>query len=338
MVSKKINLFKLKILFTFIVIFFVSLSSVEANDTTCAKDADGYIKFKEGSATPFALASSPTVFNQDSCGQEPDEYKIIFKSVAICSKDPHKGSNLPDYSSCVDILSNEKTVTLLSGQDTNLLDGDLVLPVGEFRYLKVHVSNKIQVKHKQKYVNESNGADVILIGQGGTIGTWCYSKSVVTTYSNNYAGDASFQSAHGVTVVDSGASDADARLECGDEPTASEVEFATEIIDTMGDDAFEAGLDYMNGEESVGERAKGLYLAATALQEDGSVATTEDNFKIIGAHFRFDDPVIITPATTEFKLKLSTFGSVSIDMEADGTDIYGAKMGCDPFIVGIVNN
>ena len=76
----------------------------------CAKDANGAIKIETGDGTPFADTSTPTTYDQDACQEEPDEYKLTFYKVALCTEanDPYTNGASPDYSGCVDILNEEK--------------------------------------------------------------------------------------------------------------------------------------------------------------------------------------------------------------------------------------
>ena len=47
-------------------------------------------------------------------------------------------------------------------------------------------------------------------------------------------------------------------------------------------------------------------------------------------------PIVITENTNSFKLKVTTYASVSIDMAVDDSnDIWGAKVGGDPFIIQV---
>ena len=130
-------------IFFFFAISFTSLMltsvSSEAAATGCLKNSDGSaIMVTAGDATPFALAGT-TTYDQDACSQEPDEYKIKFFKVALCSAEPYTtgGGTAPDFTSCTDLSNTEKEVTLEPGVDKDLIDGELVLPLGSYKYLVV---------------------------------------------------------------------------------------------------------------------------------------------------------------------------------------------------------
>ena len=77
-------------------------------------------------------------------------------------------------------------------------------------------------------------------------------------------------------------------------------------------------------------------MAQNLLKDDSvSIATTPNNARRLLSHFKYASPVVISENTVGFKLRFSTFSSVSIDMSVNGTDIYGAKVGADPFMVQV---
>ena len=242
-------------------------SSSEAASVGCTKIGTA-IETTPG-VKPFTLAGTSTTVDQ--CSQEPDQYKIKFYKAALCSDDPYKGSADPSFESCIDILSSEKEVILEPNVDTDLLDGeDLVLPIGSYTYFTVIVHNHLNLKHKQQYLLE-NGNAANIFGNSSGNGAWCWSKAAVTTYSGDTY-DADYNTAHGVTVVDSGTGTTNARLECGsDEPSASDIGWATEIIDDLADnpdsDPFSADTGgYFSVESDTG--LIGLEMAGALLKTD----------------------------------------------------------------------
>ena len=48
--------------------------------------------------------------NTDACSQMPDEYKIKFYEVYLCSKDPYNENASPDFSSCTSIFSDSSFI------------------------------------------------------------------------------------------------------------------------------------------------------------------------------------------------------------------------------------
>ena len=345
---KKISFFIIVI--TFSVIFnLLTQTSSEAASVGCTKSSDGTAILVTPGVKPFTLAGTSTTVDQ--CSQEPDQYKIKFYKAALCSDDPYKGNADPDFTSCIDILSSEREVILQPDVDTNLLTGgSLILPIGSYSYLTVIVNNHLNLKHKQKYVlasDETSAASIF--GNSSGSGAWCWSRAAVTTYTNriadgssgNYA--TSYNTAHGVTLVESGTDTTNARLKCGSsEPSASDIQWATEIIDDLADDpdsdpfAADTG-GYFSAETDTG--ITGIDLAANLLKTDNtSIAANANEARRISATFRYSSPIKISENTSDFKLFITTFSSVSIDMAIDTGDnnkIWAAKMGADPFTIQV---
>ena len=336
---KKISLFIVVIAFS-VIFNLLTQSSSEAAAVGCTKNTDGTAIVTTPGVKPFTLAGTSTTVDQ--CSQEPDQYKIKFYKAALCSDDPYKGSADPSFESCIDILSTEREVILEPNVDTNLLAGeDLVLPVGSYSYFTVVVHNHLNIKHKQQYLL-SNGDAADIFGNTSGNGSWCWSKAAVTTYSGDTY-DADYNTAHGVTVVASGTDTTNARLECGsDEPSASDIGWATEIIDDLADnpdsEPFSADTGgYFSVESDTG--LTGLEMAGALLKTDNtSIAANANEARRINGTFKYSSPIIISENTTSFKLFITTYSSVSIDMAIDTGDnnkIWAAKMGADPFTIQV---
>ena len=331
-------------IFFFFAISFTSLMltsvSSEAAATGCLKNSDGSaIMVTAGDATPFALAGT-TTYDQDACSQEPDEYKIKFFKVALCSAEPYTtgGGTAPDFTSCTDLSNTEKEVTLEPGVDKDLIDGELVLPLGSYKYLVVIIDNHLKIKHQQKYVLASDGTTAASIfGNSSGSGAFCWTVAAgITTYTGETY-DSDYATAQGVTPVASGNGTTNARLKCGS--SVSGKGFATEIIDHFGDDdTFVGYSDYGSITVETDTGIAGIEIAGNMLQADNTIATNEDHSRRIAQIYRYATPVVITENTNSFKLKVTTYSSVSIDMATDEDDshkIYGAKVGGDPFIIQV---
>ena len=333
--------------------FFASTIFANAASTGCAKTDDGTaILVKTGDTTPFALAGT-TDYDKDACSQEPDEYKIKFFKVALCTADPFKGAADPDFSSCSDIFNdvNGSEKILEPNTEVDLLEEALLLPVGTYPYMVVLVDNHLNIKHKQRYVLESDGTTAATIfGNTSGSGQWCYTIATVTTYTGLDASAGSdddhpidYDTDQGLAnnaVKKSGGDASLARLKCqSSEPGASDVAFATEIIDDLQDadppvsSDFEASAVYNSALQDTG--VAGIDMAQNLLLADNvSIATTPNNARRLLSHFKYASPVVISENTVGFKLRFSTFSSVSIDMSVDGSNvIWGAKVGGDPFMV-----
>ena len=335
---------KFSTIFFFFAISFTSLMltsvSSEAAATGCLKNSDGSaIMVTAGDATPFAL-SGTTTYDQDACSQEPDEYKIKFFKVALCTAEPYTtgGGTAPDFTSCTDLSNTEKEVTLEPGVDKDLIDGELVLPLGSYKYLVVIIDNHLKIKHEQKYVLASDGTTAASIfGNSSGSGAFCWTVAAgITTYTGETY-DSDYATAQGVTPVASGNGTTNARLKCGS--SVSGKGFATEIIDHFGDDdTFVSFMNYGELDVATETGIAGIELAGNMLQADNTIATNEDHSRRIAQIYRYATPVVITENTNSFKLKVTTYSSVSIDMATDEDDshkIYGAKVGGDPFIIQV---
>jgi hypothetical protein len=294
--------------------------------------------------------------NTNACQQEPDEYKVKFYNFYICREDPYKGNASPDFTSCLSIFSNAagKNITIKPNEAEKLLEGNIQIVAGTYPYAAVVISNQLNIKHKQEYIiildNDTEVTpDLNGKGDDGTVTgqMWCYSAAIVTTYSGDEniqdsGGEASdYTAAHGVTVVSSSAQTGKARLDCASsEPSDSDVEFATEVFDHLGDEGSTDRFHYpfvTSGYEAEGTSVAGISMAANMLQDDNlTLATTKINAKRIVGFYKYSTPVNINERTIGLKLNFFTSGSVSIDFGQDDTDdkvIWATKMGADPFVV-----
>ena len=160
----------------------------------CATDANGAILVnEEGSSdlSSFAYASDPTNFDLitrgevggsmtdigASCDITPDNYKLKFFKLGFCSEDPtrepvNSASNtvVADLSSWIDIFDNPdgKEVNIKPGEEVNLLEGEIVLPLGSYQYQYTIIDNIINIKHTQTYVAASGAADFDILGYNPT--------------------------------------------------------------------------------------------------------------------------------------------------------------------------
>ena len=341
----------------------------------CETDANGAILLSSdavngsqeagGGLAPFKYINGKTGDHglnfTDMCNAEPDEYKITFYKVGLCTEDPYLASvngnagGNPTFTSCFDILNSPSGKTIIIEPDVennDLLDGEsLSLAIGSYKYFYAIVNNHLHVKHIQSFKTEL-GAAADMWGNGDSqegVRNICYTVAVVTTNSGDHANDNAYETAHNVDVVASGPS-SDSQLKC----TASmndalaNAAFATEIIDHFGDagDAVpDNWIDYnnMSDHSAGGIDTSGVSMAANMLQDDGaSLATTFINATRIGAYFRYTNPVVISELTTGFKINIGTSHGISLDSSQvvasgveDVVQTWMAKVGIDPFTVKI---
>ena len=336
-------LFLITFLFSSLILFLVSSEAVDG-PAACQKNAAGdAILVTTGQDDPFQIKGTST--DIDQCSEEPDEYKVTFYRVALCLTEPYTaGGGAPDYSSCTNILNVEKEVNLKPGIDANLLDGEINLPLGSYTHLAIIIDNHLKIKHKQKYVlksSESTGATIK--GNDSGTGAFCWTVAAgITTYTGETY-DSDYATAQGITPVASGGTAATARLECGSavpsgfDASTDATYFATEIIDHMGDDAtFVGHADYGRITVEADTGITGIEIAANMLTTTNTLATTEDESRRISKIYKYTTPIVIAENTNSFKLKVTTYASVSIDMSVDGSNvIWGAKVGGDPFIIQV---
>ena len=298
--------------------------------------------------------------NTDACSQMPDEYKIKFYEVYLCSKDPYNENASPDFSSCTSIFSDSsgKDVTIKPNENTPLLNSDISIPIGSYPFIATVIKNHLNIKHIQEYVleDETTAPDLLGNGDNGTQTgqNYCYSIAAVTTFSgasNLTDGSATadaYNASQGFaadTIVTSSASGTTARLDCTNSLSTaqSNAAFQTEVFDHLGDETATYRAHYpfaSSGYESDG--ATGVPLAANMLKDDNlTIAPSKVTAKRMVAFFNYSSsPVVIGELTNGLNISFSTSSSVSIDFQqdTDGTSdnkIWGAKMGADPFVIRI---
>ena len=207
---------KILIIFLFNIIL-MSISYADNDDyNACATNDDGAILVKEEASdhTSFALASSPSNFTLTMgddlnrggfCEVTPDNYKVKMYKMGLCVENPWSGfddnSNNTigaNLSSCIDIFedSDGKEINIQPGEEVNLLDSGIVVPIGSFPYVYVLLDNVIQLKHIQEYAAHPDGKQDFVIqgydsgGSSAGDGQVCYSgldssnKKFVNTFSN----------------------------------------------------------------------------------------------------------------------------------------------------------
>ena len=201
-----------------------------SGDVTCATDANGAIYVNNegnGDVSSFALASryaldtSSTSFDitttgnvsgesvdvGGTCDITPDNYKLKFYKTGFCSEDPYRqpvdlASNTinADLSSCVNIFEKAagKDVIIQPDAEIDLLEGELLLPIGNYPYQFAILDNVVLIKHTQEFVTAPGAANFFIRGykENGTTagntnqGKVCYTskndagKILVSTLTN----------------------------------------------------------------------------------------------------------------------------------------------------------
>ena len=231
------------------------------------KNAEGAILVQDdgsGDITSFALATSPTVFDQggdESCDITPDQYKLIFYRIGLCTENPYREPSdtntntiKSDLSSCTTIFddSSGKEVILLPGGEVDLFDKPALIPVGSFNYSYLILSNHVSVKHTQKFITAADNSPALIKGYHATSqvktldrGTVCYTgqdnsgNPFVDTYSWEIDSSAvgGISSLHGHDLPKSfPGTPKHTRYRCGTiNQAAAGLDWATTIVNTIGD-------------------------------------------------------------------------------------------------------
>ena len=267
----------------------------------------------------------------DSCSQTPDEYKMTFYKIGLCTAD----TSFNDLSSCQYIVNDAAGVTHDVAYPSV---GEMAIPKfaidnGTYPYLVVVMTNKLGIKHSWETTNN-------VIGRSGT-GTFCWTDGVSGpgTYNNaqvmTYAG-------HSVNSVAGGTK----TVQCG--TSAGTADFNYEIINvfsranagvcyTAADNTDEENAQLTSGTSNFaanGDRSTmGLMgngqATVSLLQSDNTYATTCQNGAKILWTTLLTTPYVITDDST-FALNIKTVDGVSIDFDGGGSGATVLKVGANP--------
>jgi hypothetical protein len=340
--------------------FFINLiSATNSEAELCKTDDAGAIILStngvagnqispEGGKAPFNFKSNSV--NTFQCSAEPDQYKLTFYKLLLCTEDPYRQGG-PVFESCIDVVSNTsgKEIIIKKGIENNdLLEGaDLLIPMGTYPYLAAVVNNHLHVQHIQEFVQE-NGDPAKMWGNGDTAAAdrrYCYTVAVVTTITGDHSTDTDYETAHGgVDVVTYGAG-ADARMKCTDNKATAEANdvFATEIIDHFGENG-DAVVDNWIPYRDVGDigngevSATGIEMAANMLQVDNeTIATTFVTAKRIGIYIKYPSPIKISENTVGFKFNIGTTHGISLEsaqvVDGEVVKTWMSNVGVEPFTI-----
>ena len=239
-----------------------------SSGTDSGKNAEGAILVQDdgsGDITSFALATSPTVFDQgggQSCDITPDQYKLVFYRIGLCTENPFREPSATntntiksDLSSCSTIFDDTsgKEVILLPGGEVDLFDKPALIPVGSFNYSYLILSNHVSVKHTQKFITAADNSPALIKGYHATSqvktldrGTVCYTgqdnsgNPFVDTYSweiDSSGVSGGISSLHGHDLPDMfPGTPMHTRYRCGTiDEAAAGLDWATTIVNTIGD-------------------------------------------------------------------------------------------------------
>ena len=312
---KTLNLNKLTILISLFLISVVFSSGAQAN--SCVKDANGVIETASGNSDKQVKATSPerTGFS-DACVDTPDEYKLTFYKLGLCTAD----TSFNDLTSCKFVINSAAGIehTIIGAADTPMAIPEFVIDPGTYPYMVVLISAKLAVKHS---FQTSNAVD----GVTGS-GVYCWTSN---------AGYTGYTSESGVSVTGHGNStDGDTQmLECG--AAAGTAVFSHEVINKLNGDTCAATwvangdrwpvVDDDNNVETVGNGTAVINL----LQSNDAFATGCANVYKILWTTNLTTPYVVTE-NSSFGLSVKTTNTISIDFSSDPNNKDIIKAGADP--------
>ena len=260
----------------------------------------------------------------DQCSSVPDEYKLTFYKLALCTADP--SSN--DLSSCSYMLEDSAGADhVISYPSEGTLDiPPFELPVGTYTHMAAVLSNKLGIKNTMQFSGDVEG-------ESSSTGVYCWTGTgAMTSFANE-----AVVTPHGTTVTGQ-------TLTCGNlaATDAATKVFNYEVIVPLATDDVCSNLAPSNtfstpGDPDTsgytmpnGDIAKGRLLQATEIN-----ATTCQNASKILWTIAMATPAVVTPLS-EFTLNFKTVDAVSIDFSggsAGNTIPDIQKVGADPIQV-----
>jgi len=370
------------LLFIFNIFYIVPSYSVESyvsNDsyTICATDANGAILVNEEGGTDlssFALATDPTNFNiidrgnisgeeadmGASCDITPDNYKLIFFKTGFCAENPYRtpvdaASNTinADLSSCVSIFDKPdgKEVNIQPGVEVDLLEGELILPLGSYPFQFAILDNVVQIKHEQVFVAASGAADFNILGYNPVdrnddaeyMGKICYTstndagKQFVSVQSNEL-GVAGSTTLRGYTLpVRNTGVQPSALFRCRSSvgTGVAAPAYMVNIVNSFG----RPMCTYQPGDTCTRDTSKfrnasradagfssifpKISQAYYLLKSDNTIATTPENVRrILWIQHDPDNLIRITENTVGLKLNFKTNNAMQMQIHQDGSDDF----------------
>lgn len=340
--------------FIFLIILGFSINLLTPTDSkagawSCNKDADGAIIINDTAEKFFTLANGEA---DDQCSEQPDFYKVLIYKIGLCKEDPYTagGGSLPDYTSCI-ILDEDFTRVISDSTiiqpdaETSLKIPEFRIPIGTYPYATLIVNSKISVKHIQTYSYltgiPSNkgvrGFEATDFLNDGVTNTVCWTLDRYTSMMNDaYAVGSSFAVAHGLdaAVIKPVADRVTSTLQCG--TAVGTAEYATEIIEDLGDEAFANFRNYEDSFEDTG--ITGIKIAAQLLKDQSTISDGVDNSRLIAVHYEYTNPVRITEQTVGLNINIKTSSAVSIDFcyDNDNKVFWACKVGANAFTAKIL--
>jgi hypothetical protein len=300
-----------------------SFSFIKQANATCEVN-NGVLDTGNGFANPVNDVGDGGI--SDQCNYVPDVYQIDFYRMSLCTSNPDSSGSEPDFSSCVDMISEtgDTTTALISGtNETELSVPDFTIPPGSYGYMVARLSAKLGIKHTFEASTKVNSSDSDTNLNG--VGTYCWTvNNVLTGVSNEYT-DTPFG-----TTQNAGA-EGISNMQCSDnESDMNNAEFSYEVVNVnaeSGCTGFGPDGDRMSG----GEVENGI-VTGRMMQNATTSATACTNTDSILWTITLTNQIIVT-SSTRFVMNFKTTDAVSIDFDnsGDGADNpYMIKVGANP--------
>ena len=316
---KTLNLNKLTILIS---LFLISVVFSTGANATCKENADGKIITVSGPSDKQVIDVVTGVGERpyDSCTQTPDEYKLTFYKLGLCTAD----TSFNDLSSCQFVINSAAGIehTIIGTADTPFPIPEFVIDPGTYPYMVVLISAKLAVKHSFQATNAIDG----VTGSG----VYCW------TSNTGYTG---YTSESGTTVTGHGNSTAGGTqmLTCGNlaAKNAATPVFTNEVINRLTQETCSATwgangdrwavVDNNNNVQTVGNGTAVVNL----LQSTDAIATSCANVYKLLWTTSLTTPYVVTE-NSSFGLSVRTTDAISIDFDGDDTNNNIIKAGADP--------
>jgi hypothetical protein len=245
------------------------------------------------------------------CQEIPDNYKLTFYKLGICTADPFD----LDLSSCAFMYDGAALAhTIATPATASLNTGSFTIPPGSYSYMVAIISSKLGISHEETFTDN-------LIGKTGT-GTSCWSVSGMTSFT----GEAM---THNVFGAIKATGTANKTIDCGTAAQSSP-SFAYEVIDSFGDNC--------GGDLSVsmthGAVSNGI-AKAKLLKADNTLATACTNSSRILWRIGLTTPLTVIEGSG-FDLGFKTTDAMSFDLDPTAGSSHVVKVGANA-IEGILS-
>ena len=116
------------IISSLIIFIFLIITQNSSEAESCYRDSNNKIVIGSTDSTPVSHDSGSN-YDNESCQEEPLNYKIKFFRVMLCTGEAYVEGDDPDFTTCTDIFNQAggKDVEIVPGVKANLFDGGISL-------------------------------------------------------------------------------------------------------------------------------------------------------------------------------------------------------------------